>query len=61
MSQREIARVRALDRRDKEAYIAAVNRQKQQPEALLGNSKPVEPNADFLQRLWVAIVQWWHS
>jgi hypothetical protein len=49
-SQRQIDQVRTRDRSDKEAYIAAINKQKMQ-------AKPIS----FVTRLWQAFKQWLKS
>ena len=46
LSQQQIKQVKARDKADKEAYIAAVNRQKEQ---------------SLFARIWQAIVRWWIS
>lgn len=51
LSQRQIARVRARDKADKEAYITAINRQKEK------QAKP----ASVVARLWSAFMRWLKS
>lgn len=46
LSQQQIEQVKARDKADKEAYIAAVNRQKEQ---------------SLFARIWQAVVRWWKS
>lgn len=62
ISQREISRVRARDRGDKEAYIAAVNRRKEQqagPQS--ANFKPADASGSVPHHLWLVVVRWWNS
>lgn len=62
MSQQQINRVRARDRADKEAYIAAVNRRKeQQAELAPTNFKHADIGENMFHQLWQAIVRWWNS
>lgn len=50
MPQWKIDRVRARDKADKQAYIEAVNRQKEQ----------ATPTS-WIARFWQALVRWWRS
>lgn len=59
LSQREISRVRARDRGDKEAYIAAVNRRKEQQAS--PHFKPAVASGSVLHHLWLVVVRWWNS
>lgn len=52
MSQRQIDQVKARDRADKEIYIAAINRQKEQQQA--------RPDS-VVAKLWQALMRWWNS
>jgi len=52
MSQRQIDQVKARDRVDKEIYIAAINRQKEQQHA--------RPDS-VVAKLWQALMRWWNS
>lgn len=51
MSQRQIDQVRARDNADKKAYIAAINRQKEQKAR----------QASWFARIWQAFVNWCKS
>lgn len=51
LSQQQIDRVRARDKADKQAYIEAINRQKDQ------QTRPVS----VVARLWQKLMQWWKS
>lgn len=51
MSQRQIDQVRSRDKADKKAYIAAVNRQKEQQTR----------TASVLANVWQAFMNWWKS
>jgi hypothetical protein len=51
MSQRQIEQVRSRDKADKNSYIAAINRQKEQ------QARP----ASLFPRIWQALVDWWKS
>lgn len=51
MSQRQIDRVRARDKADKDAYIAAVNRQKEQQTT----------STSIGAKLWQAFLRWWQA
>lgn len=51
MSQRQIDQVRARDKADKKAYIAAINRQKKQ------QARP----ASLFAKIWQAFVNWWKT
>lgn len=51
MSQWQIDQVRARDKADKQAYIEAINRQK---------DKQTRPTS-LIARLWQALVRWWKS
>lgn len=61
MSQREINHVRARDRADKEAYIATVNRRKEQQPAGPNITKSVDVKKSLPHQLWMAIVRWFKS
>lgn len=52
MSPRQIDQVKARDRADKEIYIAAINRQKEQQQA--------RPDS-VVAKLWQALMRWWNS
>jgi hypothetical protein len=51
LSQRQIEEVKARDKADKEDYVAAINRQKEQ------QARP----ASVIVKLWQALVRWWKS
>lgn len=59
MSKRQIDRVRARDKRDTEAYIAAMNRDKERQAELLSLDF-THPSSDggVLHRVWQALVRW---
>jgi hypothetical protein len=61
ISLRQVERVRARDRKDREAYIDSVNRKKGQPEKPISASqKPATAGAGRLQQWWRIFIQWFH-
>jgi hypothetical protein len=58
MSQKEINHIRARDSADKEAYIAIVNRRKEQQPASPDIAKPIDVRKSLPHQLWLAIVRW---
>lgn len=57
LSQRQIKRVRAKDRADKDAYIASVNRRKDSPTESIPTESPA-PRSIGLIDLWRAFIRW---
>jgi hypothetical protein len=59
-SQRQVERVRALDRADKEVYISDVNRKKVQPKkpVLASQESAGTASAGVLHQLWKAFIKW---
>lgn len=51
MSQSQIKKIRARDKADKDAYISAINRQKEQQAR----------RPSLIAKLWQSLIRWWRA